>query len=81
VDHRTFYGALQRKALKLGERLVTKALKAPDGDYRDWADIDAWAETIVQHLEATGAASGADQTATTSQSPAIFGPSRDGRLP
>jgi menaquinone-dependent protoporphyrinogen oxidase len=79
VDHRTFYGAMHRAALKLGERLVTKALKAPDGDYRDWADINAWAETIVRHLDADGA-SGADR-ADRSQSPADLGPSFDGRKP
>lgn len=50
-DHRTFFGALDPERLNLGERLVTKAVHAPYGDFRDWAEIDAWAEGISEQLE------------------------------
>ncbi len=52
VDHRTFFGALDQERLNLGERLVTKAVHAPYGDFRDWAEIDAWADTIADQLQA-----------------------------
>jgi menaquinone-dependent protoporphyrinogen oxidase len=51
-DHRTFFGALDRERLSLGERLVTKAVQAPYGDFRDWAEIDAWADGIAEQLKA-----------------------------
>ena len=50
VEHKTFAGALDRAELGLGERIVTKAVKAPYGDYRDWAAIDRWARGIAGHL-------------------------------
>ena len=50
VDHRTFFGALDRERLNLGERLVTKAVHAPYGDFRDWAEIDAWTAAIADQL-------------------------------
>lgn len=50
-DHRTFFGALDRNRLRLGERLVTKAVHAPYGDFRDWAEIDAWSSGIAQQLD------------------------------
>jgi menaquinone-dependent protoporphyrinogen oxidase len=39
-------------ASKLGfsERMVVKAVRAPEGDYRDWDDIRAWAARIVEEL-------------------------------
>jgi len=50
-DHRTFFGALDRSRLGLGERLVTKAVHAPYGDFRDWAEIDAWSNSIAEQLD------------------------------
>jgi len=49
-DHRLFYGALARDALVFGERMIMKAVKAPEGDFRDWDDIRTWAATIADEL-------------------------------
>lgn len=49
-DHHVFYGALVRDELSIGERLIVGALKAPDGDFRDWNEIDQWAEGIAEEL-------------------------------
>jgi menaquinone-dependent protoporphyrinogen oxidase len=49
-DHRIFFGALDRDQLGFGERLLMKAVKAPDGDFRDWDDIRAWADQIAGRL-------------------------------
>ena len=49
-DHRVFSGALDTAALGFGERMVVKAVKAPDGDFRDWDEIAAWAEEIAESV-------------------------------
>lgn len=46
-DHRVFSGALDTAALGFGERMIVKAVKAPDGDFRDWDEIAAWADEIA----------------------------------
>ena len=53
LDHRVFYGALNRHHLSIGERIVVGAVKAPDGDYRDWREIGAWADEIARELAKT----------------------------
>lgn len=50
IDHRVFSGALNRDALGFGERMIVKAVKAPEGDFRDWDAIRDWAEEIARHL-------------------------------
>jgi menaquinone-dependent protoporphyrinogen oxidase len=50
LDHRVFYGALDRHHLSIGERIVVGAVKAPDGDFRDWQQIDAWADEIALEI-------------------------------
>ena len=52
-EHRVFFGAWDRSKLdptKLGlaERMVAKRL--PQGDFRDWAAIQAWADGIAREL-------------------------------
>jgi len=49
-DHRVFFGALDTAALGFGERMLVKAVKAPDGDFRDWDEIAAWADEIAESL-------------------------------
>lgn len=57
-DHRTFSGKLDRHELGLVERLTVSLVHAADGDFRDWAAIEAWAIEIASELRvapATGA--------------------------
>ncbi len=42
-----FHGMLDPATLGLAEKLIVKAIKAPMGDYRDWAAIEAWAGEIA----------------------------------
>lgn len=51
-DHRIFVGKLDTGELGLGERLVVKMIKAPEGDFRDWAAIHGWAHDIASALAA-----------------------------
>lgn len=50
-DHQVFFGALDHNKLSFTERMMTKAVRAPEGDYRDWKAIDAWAISIAHDLE------------------------------
>jgi menaquinone-dependent protoporphyrinogen oxidase len=49
-----FNGFLDRHRLNFGERALTFAMQAPDGDFRNWADIEAWAKRIGEHLSQHG---------------------------
>ena len=48
--HRTFFGALDQSKLGFGERMMIKAVKAPEGDFRDWRAISGWADEISREL-------------------------------
>jgi menaquinone-dependent protoporphyrinogen oxidase len=53
-DIRVFFGALDPSKLGFAERLI-RSLPAgrallPEGDFRDWEEIEAWAESIAQEL-------------------------------
>jgi menaquinone-dependent protoporphyrinogen oxidase len=53
-DHRVFFGALDPTRLGVAERLI-RALPAGrellmEGDFRDWADVEAWARSIAHEL-------------------------------
>lgn len=57
-DHRVFFGAMDASKLGFLHRLIYK-LPAnrnnailPEGDFRDWANIDAWAGNIAEALKA-----------------------------
>lgn len=52
IEHRMFFGALDRSKLGFGERMMVKAVKAPEGDFRDWDAIRGWADAIARELEA-----------------------------
>lgn len=61
-DHRVFFGALDPKKLGFLHRLMfhlpanrDRAL-FPEGDFRCWNDIDAWAVRIAESLKASGEA-------------------------
>jgi len=49
-EHRLFSGRLDMSALGLGERAVVAAVRAPEGDFRDWPALDAWAHEIATAL-------------------------------
>jgi menaquinone-dependent protoporphyrinogen oxidase len=51
-DHRVFFGNLDRSKLRLMDRIVTSmpAFPGSEGDFRDWEDIEAWAEHIARDL-------------------------------
>lgn len=49
-DHRTFAGNVDRRRLSLGERAMVAAVRAPEGDYRPWPEIEAWAAQIAAVL-------------------------------
>jgi menaquinone-dependent protoporphyrinogen oxidase len=55
--HRVFFGALDPDGLTLPERTIrrTRSGRAllPEGDFRDWEDIDAWAGAIARDLSGT----------------------------
>ena len=60
VDHRVFFGALDPSSLGFRDRAI-RTLPAgrallPDGDFRDWQDIEDWADGIAGELEPVGAA-------------------------
>ena len=48
--HRVFFGALDHDKLGFGERMMVKAVKAPQGDFRDWDAIAGWADEIARDL-------------------------------
>jgi menaquinone-dependent protoporphyrinogen oxidase len=48
--HRVFFGALDHDKLGFGERMMVKAVKAPQGDFRDWNAIAGWADEIARDL-------------------------------
>jgi menaquinone-dependent protoporphyrinogen oxidase len=57
--HRVFPGRLDTRLLTFGERAMVTAMRAPEGDSRDWAAIELWAEEIAValSLERTGLSS------------------------
>jgi menaquinone-dependent protoporphyrinogen oxidase len=50
VAHRTFAGALRRAELAHDEQVAFREVPAPEGDFRNWSDIHAWAEEIAVAL-------------------------------
>jgi menaquinone-dependent protoporphyrinogen oxidase len=49
-EHRIFGGRLNSDALGLGEKVLTRVIGAPEGDYREWSEIHAWARDIGETL-------------------------------
>ena len=50
LGHHVFAGRLDRSELNRAERLLTKIVHAPDGDFRDWDDVTRWADEIADAL-------------------------------
>lgn len=49
-EHRTFAGCIDRRRLGFGEKAVAAAVRAPEGDFRPWPEIEAWAREIAAAL-------------------------------
>ena len=49
-DQRVYFGALDHSHLSFAERVMVKAVRAPEGDFRDWEAIEAWAASIARDL-------------------------------
>jgi hypothetical protein len=49
-EHRVLAGKLVRKHLSFPERAIVPALRVPEGDFRDWAEIRRWAAGIAGAL-------------------------------
>jgi menaquinone-dependent protoporphyrinogen oxidase len=56
-EHRVFFGAMDSTRLGFTHRLIHKLpanrdnAMFPQGDFRNWPEIDAWANTIVESLK------------------------------
>ncbi len=50
-EHHVFWGALDRKRLGFMGRFLP-AIAGVDGDFRDWGEIESWAEAIAHALAA-----------------------------
>ena len=46
-----FHGKLDTDQLTLFDRWIIKMVKAPSGDFRDWAVIEAWATAVADKLK------------------------------
>lgn len=65
---RVFFGALDPHKLGISERLV-RSLPAgrgllPEGDFRDWEEIEAWAQSIARELAPVGSSSASESHAS-----------------
>ena len=49
-DHRIFTGKLIKKHLSFPDRAMASALRAQEGDFRNWAEIRDWATGIADAL-------------------------------
>ena len=50
VEHRLFAGKLARENLGFRERAMVHAVRAPEGDFRDWEAIHGFARDIAERL-------------------------------
>jgi menaquinone-dependent protoporphyrinogen oxidase len=57
-EHRVFAGKLVRRQLSFPERAIVSALRVPEGDFRDWAEITRWAAGIAGAVQAGGISEG-----------------------
>jgi menaquinone-dependent protoporphyrinogen oxidase len=50
-DIKLFHGDLNMKKLNFFEKLIIKLMKAPQGDFRNWQEIEQWALSIAEELK------------------------------
>jgi menaquinone-dependent protoporphyrinogen oxidase len=58
-EHRVFAGKVDKAVLGLGEKVILKAVRVPEGDFRPWADVREWTRGIAAALRADSASPGA----------------------
>jgi menaquinone-dependent protoporphyrinogen oxidase len=51
-EHRVFAGRLDKKRLSIPERAIVRAVRAGEGDFRNWDEIRRWAGEIADALTA-----------------------------
>ena len=51
-EHRLFAGKVDTAVLGLGEKVILKAVRVLEGDYRPWDEVRAWAGEIATALKA-----------------------------
>jgi len=49
-EHMVFSGKIDKSKLSFGEKAILVAVRAPEGDFREWAEIEAWADQIADTL-------------------------------
>lgn len=49
-DHQVFSGKIDKSKLSFGEKAILVAVRAPEGDFRDWDEITGWASGIADSL-------------------------------
>lgn len=49
-EHRVFAGKIDKSKLNFGEKAMVVAFRAPEGDFRDWDEIESWAGEIAEAL-------------------------------
>lgn len=49
-DHQVLAGKLIKSELGFAERAIVSAVRSPEGDFRDWDEIAAWASSIADDL-------------------------------
>lgn len=59
-EHQVFAGRLSKRVLRFTERAVVVALRAPEGDFRDWKAIREWASGVGEALSRGAQAPSAD---------------------
>jgi menaquinone-dependent protoporphyrinogen oxidase len=50
-EHKLFAGNLDSSTLTLAERLPVRMARGREGDWRDWREVDDWADAIARELE------------------------------
>lgn len=49
-EHRLFSGKIDKTKLSFGEKAIVVAVRAPEGDFREWNEIESWATDIADRL-------------------------------
>ena len=49
-----FAGKMDYRKLALAPRLVVRGMKVPEGDFRNWDAIGAWADALCKQMKARG---------------------------